>query len=458
MTISDQSQDQNLADIGGMFDEVLPSRDDQKFVFSQLMDSIDWCERRGSTAWSITLFQGGFRLNVGQVEAMTCMCRVRAPGEFGNEHETMLVNLRLLIAGEDCLEKLPTLPENAAIQEMSYNVVGVRHWCYTGTFYPGADQAPDPTRTVVARHLDLLRQNHHAFLELACRTPTGSLRKKSNFAQHHCEALYSYARGVVGGDQGRPAVVHERGANDVPVRGMTPFVLTRLEKAAADCGFERTPEVLGGALVLRSAQFPESVTVATLGDDGFALQASVPMLLPAPEAEGGAVRVKGWPQLYDLLEKAAATARTMPNRIAQKFHQATGALPKSTEAERLVVQRVGQNLFRAALLDYWQGRCCVTGLAVPELLRASHIKPWARCGSDEERLDVFNGLLLAPHLDALFDGGWLSFAEDGTALWSAALSPDARAVLGVSPAPLLHGLLAQHQSYLAFHRGNVFRG
>lgn len=114
-----------------------------------------------------------------------------------------------------------------------------------------------------------------------------------------------------------------------------------------------------------------------------------------------------------VLRAAAAHARTLPNRVADAFRRDTAGLPRSTEAERVVVQRVGQNLFRSALLDYWQGRCCVTGLAVPELLRASHIKPWAACESDNERLDVFNGLLLAPHLDALFDGGWVSFADNG---------------------------------------------
>ncbi len=88
-------------------------------------------------------------------------------------------------------------------------------------------------------------------------------------------------------------------------------------------------------------------------------------------------------------------------------------MPCSTEAERLVVQRVGQDLFRAALLDFWQGRCCATGLAIPELLRASHIKPWAVCADDNERLDVYNGLLLAPHLDALFDAGLMTVADDG---------------------------------------------
>ena len=46
---------------------------------------------------------------------------------------------------------------------------------------------------------------------------------------------------------------------------------------------------------------------------------------------------------------------------------------------------------------------------MPELLRAFHIWSWALCDTDEQRLDVFNGLLLSPNLDALFDGGWLTF-------------------------------------------------
>jgi len=62
------------------------------------------------------------------------------------------------------------------------------------------------------------------------------------------------------------------------------------------------------------------------------------------------------------------------------------------------------------LLDLWEGRCAVTGLAVPELLRASHIKPWADCETDAERLDVYNGFLLAPHLDAAFDLGFITVA------------------------------------------------
>lgn len=90
----------------------------------------------------------------------------------------------------------------------------------------------------------------------------------------------------------------------------------------------------------------------------------------------------------------------------------------STEVERLVRQRVGQNIFRESLMDYWGGACAVTGIALPALLRASHAKPWAECNSDAERLNVFNGFLLAAHLDALFDRHLISFDDSGKILFS----------------------------------------
>ncbi|MDR3452865.1 MAG: HNH endonuclease [Rhodoferax sp.] len=239
---------------------------------------------------------------------------------------------------------------------------------------------------------------------------------------------------------------------------LNPLERTRLEKAAADCGFELSPKLLGERLVFRSAQFPECVTVESLGDEGFSLQASVPMLLPELVKATNGFRVKDWNDLYVVLDKAAATARTMPDRVAQRFHLATATLPKSTEAERLVVQRVGQNLFRSALLDYWQGRCCVTGLAVPELLRASHIRPWALCDTDEQRLDVFNGLLLSPNLDALFDGGWVTFEPTGAIVIAASCPVTALELLGVVADSRVQGLKSEHLPYLGFHRQRVFRG
>ena len=83
-----------------------------------------------------------------------------------------------------------------------------------------------------------------------------------------------------------------------------------------------------------------------------------------------------------------------------------------------MVQRIGQDIFRKALLAYWNGRCPLTGIADPELLRASHIKPWSACETDAERLDVHNGLLLSALWDAAFDKGLVTFADDGTPILS----------------------------------------
>ncbi len=94
---------------------------------------------------------------------------------------------------------------------------------------------------------------------------------------------------------------------------------------------------------------------------------------------------------------------------------------------------------------------------MPELLRASHIKPWALCDSDEERLDVFNGLLLAPHLDALFDGGWMTVQPEGNLSFSVALTNHSRLLLGITDGMTVEGVTNAHQQYLKFHRKSVFK-
>jgi predicted restriction endonuclease len=93
----------------------------------------------------------------------------------------------------------------------------------------------------------------------------------------------------------------------------------------------------------------------------------------------------------------------------------------------------------------------MTGIAEPALLRASHIVPWSDC-SDEQRLDVHNGLLLSALWDAAFDRGLISFAGDGSLLVSPQLSQTARDALGVDAAPSLSGLRKQHFENLGVHR------
>ena len=129
-----------------------------------------------------------------------------------------------------------------------------------------------------------------------------------------------------------------------------------------------------------------------------------------------------------------------------------------TEALREVLGRVGQNIFRNKLDEYWQGQCAVTCLKLSEALRASHIKPWADCMNDKERLDVYNGLLLSANLDALFDKGLITFDETGQMQISPQVSETDRTILGISGQPMkLRKFAPEHQKYLEYHRDKIFQ-
>jgi hypothetical protein len=176
---------------------------------------------------------------------------------------------------------------------------------------------------------------------------------------------------------------------------------------------------------------------------------------PVARPDGGPAVAVG--ALGPMIRRLFALARSLPTAPLDSFVARTGALPKTTEAERLVVQRVGQDIFRAALLDYWGGTCPLTGIRHPRLLRAGHMRPWADCQTDAERLDVYNGLLLAAHLDAAFDAGLISFTDAGNVLVSPALPEGDRTRLGVGALPRLAGLKPAHLPYLAIHRATVFQ-
>ncbi|AVS85857.1 HNH endonuclease [Paracidovorax avenae] len=117
--------------------------------------------------------------------------------------------------------------------------------------------------------------------------------------------------------------------------------------------------------------------------------------------------------------------------------------------------RCGQGAFRNSLLRRWEGLCAVTGLSCAELLIASHIQPWSTSTS-RERLDVDNGLLLAAHLDRLFDKGLISFDDDGGMLLSASLGQVERKHFGL-PLPLRVSPTERMRHYLKVHRETLFR-
>ena len=250
---------------------------------------------------------------------------------------------------------------------------------------------------------------------------------------------------------------------------LAAVTITRLEKAAADNGFDLDPEHTDDWLCFGSSQTSMRVWLTAVGESRFLAAASRADVLdglaglgaasaaPLPSAAAGALAVGDVAALHRLLRRAFQLSRTLPDALLHDFHSETADLPRTTEAERREVRRVGQDVFRRGLFEYWDGRCAITGIDVPELLRASHIKPWADCGTDAERLDVFNGLLLAPHLDAAFDSGFLTVAEDGTVLLLDALPSGARSALGLAGSLKVRGLHRTHERYLPWHRSRIFR-
>ena len=250
---------------------------------------------------------------------------------------------------------------------------------------------------------------------------------------------------------------------------LTAVTITRLEKVATDNGFDLDLERAADWLCFGSSQTSMHIWLTAIAESRFLAAASRGDVLEGladlgtaatdrlPDGSVGALGVCDIAALHRLLRRAFQLSRSLPDGLLHVFEAETASLLRTTEAERLVAQRVGQDIFRRGLLEYWDGRCAITGLDVPELLRASHIKPWADCDTDAERLDVFNGLLLVPHLDAAFDSGFVAIAQDGTVVISDALPSGARSTLGLAGPLKIHGLHRAHERYLSWHRSKIFR-
>lgn len=127
-----------------------------------------------------------------------------------------------------------------------------------------------------------------------------------------------------------------------------------------------------------------------------------------------------------------------------------------TEKLQVIKARIGQGLFRSNL-EAIEPACRVTGVTNKALLIASHIKPWSKCDNNAERLDGNNGLLLSPHIDKLFDRGWITFTDTGDLLCAEPRIELALQQWGVA-LPLNVGLFDPKQAaYLAYHRDEIFR-
>jgi len=125
-----------------------------------------------------------------------------------------------------------------------------------------------------------------------------------------------------------------------------------------------------------------------------------------------------------------------------------------TFREQLIRARRGQGVFRSNVL-LTEEVCRVTKVRDPKHLRASHIKPW-RVSDDGERLNGSNGLLLSPHVDHLFDQGYISFSTDRRLL----IAPEVRIEIldkwSIDESVNVGEFNRDQQIFLEHHRSNVF--
>jgi putative restriction endonuclease len=117
-----------------------------------------------------------------------------------------------------------------------------------------------------------------------------------------------------------------------------------------------------------------------------------------------------WDEFVANPESLAAEAEEAFERLGKLTHQEVEkdiVLPVGeTEVTRFVRARRVQSFFRDAVLVSYNHRCAVSGIALPELLVASHIIPWSK--SVERRADPTNGLCLNALFDRAFDRGLIT--------------------------------------------------
>lgn len=121
--------------------------------------------------------------------------------------------------------------------------------------------------------------------------------------------------------------------------------------------------------------------------------------------------------------------------------------------EVITKARVNQSSFRNALLINYK-HCCLCNVNTPDLLIASHIKPWS-LSKPKERMDVENGFLMCPNHDKLFDKGWISFDESGKIMISKSLSEEVKKAMNVDDSMSIH-LTDGNKKYLVCHRQEIF--
>ncbi len=138
-------------------------------------------------------------------------------------------------------------------------------------------------------------------------------------------------------------------------------------------------------------------------------------------------------------------------------------LPLGEERETIVRVRVNQNFFRSSILTAYNSTCCITGLAIPELLNASHIVPWAV--DTQNRVNPRNGLCLNAIHDRAFDRGLLTITPDYTVKLSSSIKTLQNDETTKNLLFRYEGIkitmpdrFIPHIRFIEYHNQNIFKG
>lgn len=154
----------------------------------------------------------------------------------------------------------------------------------------------------------------------------------------------------------------------------------------------------------------------------------------------------------ELLRQEAPTSR-----VEEELRALQGRTDIPETAKRqLVNARVGQGLFKNNV-RLNEKRCRITGVTQLHHLRASHIKPWSAC-DNEEKLHGCNGLLMAPHVDHLFDRGFISFEGNGDLIVGSSMEPEVLDAWAINVPRNVGTFNVDQRHFLEYHRTRVLVG
>lgn len=143
----------------------------------------------------------------------------------------------------------------------------------------------------------------------------------------------------------------------------------------------------------------------------------------------------------------------------EKQEKALKPSEKDKEKQKNISRaREGQGKYRDQLLELCRF-CPVTMISDERLLIASHIKPWAS-SNDDEKIDPYNGYMLSPLYDKLFDRGFITFKENRHVILSKFISSYTWKQIGLKNDTFIKALPMDDKriKYLNFHHQAVFKG